>query len=34
MPAEASSAVVGEGKKQYAVVRVSRNGAPVPGYKS
>ena len=34
MPAETSSAVVGEKrKKKYPVVRVSRNGAPVPGYK-
>ena len=33
MPAEASSAVVGERKKQYTVVRVSRNGAPAPDHK-
>ena len=34
MPAEASSAVIGEkGKIQYAVMRVSRNGAPVSGNK-
>ena len=33
MPAEASSAVVGE-KIEYAVARASRNGSPVSGYKN
>ena len=33
MPAEERSAVVGERKKQYTVVHVSRNGAPAPDYK-
>ena len=35
MPAEASSAVVGEkkGQRMCTVVRVLRNGAPLPGFK-